>query len=108
VCNKARREDTHEARQHHQRGLVTVDGVLQGGIEGFAAGVRRVVDHGRRQAPGRGPVQPGRIGAVAEHGVDSGAVAARPVLAFGGLDDRSHVGAGAGYQDDDVFHGMLG
>lgn len=50
VLHKPRREDSHEARQHDQRGLVAVDFFLKGGIKGLARFKLLMIDHLRCQA----------------------------------------------------------
>jgi len=95
------RQDAHEAGQHHQVGLVPVDLLGQRGVEGGAIGMRAVVQTDRGDALRLRPGQPARLRTVADDGNDGGG----PALGLAGLLDGFHVGAPAGNQDHDAFHG---
>jgi hypothetical protein len=76
VLDEGHGQDAHEAGQHHQVGREAVDGLLQGGVEGFARREFLVVDHGGRNAVRLREREPLGVGLIADHGGNTG----RPLL----------------------------
>ena len=103
--DEARRQDAHEASQHHQRRGVRLDGVRQRCIEGLAAREVLVRDGRGGDAMLARETQAGGVGSVAQYRGDSHTEAFGPTPLFGRTHDGRHVGAFAGNQDDDVLHG---
>ena len=91
-------EDAHEARQCDHVGRMAVYRCGQCGIEGCAVRIVPVRHDGGRDAVRLGDLQSLRIGAVADDRRD----AAGQVR----LQQRLHVAATAGDEDDDVFHSL--
>ena len=101
VANKALCEDAHEARQHHQIGRVSINALGQRSVEGFpAAGESRVIDHRRRNTLLRSGFEALGIRPVA----DDGSNAHRQVAATDRCQQRLHVAATTGDENDDGFH----
>src|SRR5262249_47846334 len=86
------REDAHEAREQYQVGRAFLDRRRERRIEGLARGEGLVVDHLGRQALLARPLEALRIGPVGDHRLHFEAGA--------GLDDRAHVAAPSGDEDD--------
>ena len=105
VGDKTGREDAHKARQHHQRRLKLIDLLHQRRVKSFAAGKGLVVQHCGGNALFLGKHQAARIGLVADHGCDLRPQALVPALLLGSAHNGCHIGAAAGNQDHDVFHG---
>ena len=100
ALHKSWRQDAHEARQHHLRGLIAVNHVGQHCVKGVAAGKGFVVDHLGGNALRLGECQSPRIGPVADHR----SYFYTPATALRRPYDGRHVGAAARNQDDDVIH----
>lgn len=75
VLNEARRKNTHEAGQHHQIGLVGIDGLNQRRIEGFAAVELLVVKQFGGDTGLLRPLQAVGIGAVGDNRGDASRIA---------------------------------
>lgn len=105
VRHKAGREDAHETCQHHQGGRMGIDALHQRGIKGLAAVIGLVVHHRRGNALRLGKLQATRLGLVADHSRNPRPQGLLPALLLRGTHDGRHIGAAAGDQDDDVFHG---
>ena len=78
---------------------------MQGCIKAGAVSVGFVLNHGSGQLVFARKLQTTRIGLVADNGSYPCAIALLPVVALGGFDDGSHVGAAARDEDDDVALG---
>ena len=94
------RQNAHETSQHDQIGCKTVDAFSQRGIEGFAPGKCLVVDVMRCDSCLGGRLQTFGIRPVADHGSDID----RQIAGIAGGDQRFHIAATAGNQDDDILH----
>ena len=99
VLHKARCQNPHEAREHHQEGLVRVDQGLQGRIKGLTRlrMVRKifVAEHGRGNAVFLRKRQAPSIGPVADDSGHPRLVPVFPSLPLRGLDDGRHVRSAA-------------
>ncbi|MNN34263.1 hypothetical protein D3C81_1480630 [compost metagenome] len=100
AVDKTRRQDAHEAGQHHQVGRMGIDGLGHRGVKRGAVGELAMVDHAGGNALLLRELQPGGIGPVRQHRCHAG----RPATARAGPDDGFHVGATPGNQDDNFFH----
>src|SRR5574343_1174401 len=100
VAHEAFAEDTHEAGEDDQIGRKTVDALGQRGIEGLAPGEGLVVDVMRGDAGLGCCLQALGIRPVADHGGDVDG----QIAGVAGGDQRLHVAATAGNQDDDILH----
>ena len=87
-----RGKDPHESRQRDEPRRVPVDLGRERFVEPFARRVRGVRDDRDRQAARPRELDPGGVGAVADHGRDRNTR----------LDQRPHVAAATGDEDDDA------
>lgn len=105
VRDKAWRENAHKTGQHYQAGRMGIDACHQRGIKALAAVIGLVVHHRRSNALRLGKLQATCLGLVADHRRHPRPQGLLPALLLRGTHDGRHVGAAAGDQDDDVFHG---
>jgi len=105
VRDKARGQNAHEPGQHHQRRRVGVDALHQCRVKALAAVIGLVVHHGGGNALRLGKLQAAGLGLVADDRRHPRSQGLLPALLLRGSHDGRHVGAAAGDQDDDVFHG---
>ena len=99
------RQNAHEAREHHEVGLVGGDEVAQGLVELFARGEGLVIKRHGFDAVIAGRDEALGFGTVRNHGADIGADRFGPAFRAGALENRLEIAAAAGNQNDDVFHG---
>lgn len=104
VLHKAGREDTHEARQHHQLRRMQVNPRDQRPIKGLARRKIAVRQQVGRKTQAFGQRQTLGVGPVADHGGNPQAELFLPGFLVGGLGNGGHVGAAARNQDHDIFH----
>ena len=96
---KFAREDFQVACEQHEVGPILLGDFEHGAVEIGAAGEIAGAASEGGDALGGGPLEPGGVGVVGEHGGDADAGDI-------GLNHGLHVAAAAGDEDDDVFHGV--
>ena len=101
-AHKLGRQNAHESCQHHQGGRMAVNSLRQSRIKRGTVSKRLVINHRGGYAVLLRPLQPARIGLVADDGGHARAVALLPVVTLGGLRNGRHIGAIARNEDDDV------
>ena len=108
VRHKSRGQDAHETGQHHQGGMVHIDGLHQSLVKRRArvrlVGKSPVVHHLGRQTQLSGHLQTFGIGPAADHGTHARLEFLVPCFSLGHLGDGRHVGAAARNQNHDVAH----
>ena len=81
---------------------MAVNSLRQGRIKRGTVGKRLVINHRGGYAVLLRPLQPARIGLVADDGGHARAIALLPIVTLGGLHNGRHIGAIARDEDDDV------
>lgn len=97
--HKICREDAHETGQYHEVGLVSVDRLCQGGIEAGAIRIFAMRHDGGLDAMCLCGLQASGIRAVADY--------RRDVAGQFRVQQRLHVAAAPGNQDDDFLHDVF-
>ena len=98
--DKTSREDAHETRKYHDIRSVGVDACGQRGVKIGALRISAVIDALGRNIVFAGESQTLGIGPVADDRNNPRG----PSFQRTGIDDRLHIAAAAGNQDDNVFH----
>ena len=107
VLCKAWRQNPHETSQHHQRGVIAVNGQLQRSVEGFTGVVQLVINDLRGYAQRLGRGQSPGLRAVADNACHAGTQAFMPLPRTRSLHNGGHVGAVSRDQNNDVFFNFL-
>jgi len=103
--NKTGGQNAHETGQYHQRRGMGIDALHQRCVKARAAVIGLVVYHGSGNALLLGKLQAAGLRLVANHRRHPRPQGLLPALLLRGSHDGRHIGAAAGDQDDDVFHG---
>ena len=105
--DKRLREDTHEASQYDDRGLIRFDRGSERFLKSFACRISLVVNGNGINAFAPGGVKTFGKGAVGDHRRNFEAEPALPVFAASRAQYGFKVAASAGNQDDDVLHDVI-
>src|SRR4051794_27793573 len=92
-------ENAHESRQHDEIRFSACDCIGQRCVKIGTRGKTRMAHHLSVDAMSRGDSETGRVGLIGDHGTDLRRQAR--------LQQRLHIAAAAGNQDDDALQGLI-
>ena len=104
AVDKTWRQNSHEACQHHQRGVVHINRLGQCPVKRLPRCKAFVINNLGGNAVRLRKQQAFCIRAIADHPTDPRTDFCCPIVTFCRTDDRLHVGAAARDQNDDVSH----